>query len=60
MIPDLGPQAAYIWASYAAVTVVLAGLIAWLLITGHRLERKLADFEARGLKRRSAPDTSKG
>ena len=28
---DLGPHAAFIWISYAAVTVVVAALIAWLV-----------------------------
>ncbi len=27
---DLGPHAAFIWASYAAETIVLAALVGWL------------------------------
>ncbi|MGH7949084.1 MAG: heme exporter protein CcmD [Candidatus Binataceae bacterium] len=50
---DLGPHATYIWASYSAVALVLAGLIAWLLLDGTRQKRALADLEARGVKRRS-------
>ncbi len=51
---DLGPHAAFIWASYALFLIVLAGLIAWLVFDGRRQERALADLEARGVKRRSA------
>lgn len=50
---DLGPHAAFIWGSYGAVAVVLAGLIAWLLWDGHRQRRLLAELEARGVRRRS-------
>ena len=36
---DLGPHAAFIWAAYAANAIVLAGLVAWLVIEGRRLQR---------------------
>jgi heme exporter protein D len=52
---DLGPHAAFIWGSYAAVALALAGLIGWLILDGRRLERTLADLDARGLRRRSDP-----
>ncbi len=52
---DLGPHAAFIVAAYAAMIVVLAGLIAWLLFDGWRQARALEALEARGVKRRSAP-----
>ncbi len=51
---DLGPHAAFIWASYAVVVIVLAGLIAWLIGEGRRQQRALDDLEARGVKRRSS------
>ena len=51
---DLGPHAAYIWASYAMVALVIAGLAGWLIADGHRHERRLADLEAQGIRRRSA------
>jgi heme exporter protein D len=51
---DLGPHAAFIWASYAAAAVVLVGLAAWLLIDGRRQQRLVAELEARGVRRRSA------
>jgi heme exporter protein D len=54
LMPDLGPHAAFIWASYAAVVVVLAGLIGWLAADGRKQQRLLADLESRGGRRRSA------
>lgn len=50
---DLGPHSAFIWASYVAEVVVLAGLIAWLLYDGTRQCERLRELEARGVKRRS-------
>lgn len=51
---DLGPHAAYVWASYAIVAVVLAALAAWLIIDGRRQQRLIDDLEARGVRRRSS------
>ena len=51
---DLGPHAAYIWASYAVVAAVLAGLVAWLVADGRHQQRLLDDLDARGVRRRSA------
>lgn len=53
---DLGKHAVFIWSSYAVVVAVLASLTAWLVIEGSRLKRRLAKLEARGVRRRSAPD----
>jgi heme exporter protein D len=50
---DLGPHAAFIWSAYAITGVVLAGLIAWLIADGCMQQRRLADLDARGVKRRS-------
>lgn len=50
---DLGPHAAFIWASYAAVAIVLAVLVAWLLWDGRRQRHLLEDLESRGVRRRS-------
>ncbi len=49
---DLGPHAAFIWASYAAVTIVIGGLLLWLFYDGRRQLAALKDLEARGVKRR--------
>lgn len=50
---DLGPHAAFIWASYAVVTAVLAGLVAWLIVDGRRQQQLIDELEARGVRRRS-------
>jgi heme exporter protein D len=50
---DLGPHAAFIWASYVIYGGVLAALILWLVWDGSRLKAKLAELEARGVPRRA-------
>jgi heme exporter protein D len=50
---DLGPHAVFIWSSYGVVTLVLAGLIAWLVADGRAQQRRLDDLAARGVRRRS-------
>lgn len=50
---DLGPHAAFIWASYIIYAGVLVALVLWLAWDGSRLRSKLADLEARGVSRRS-------
>ena len=50
---DLGPHAAFIWAAYAVVAVVLAALVAWLVLDGRRQQRLVDELEARGVRRRS-------
>ena len=50
---DLGKHAVFIWSSYAAVVIVLAGLILWLISEGRRYKARLDDFEARGISRRA-------
>jgi heme exporter protein D len=50
---DLGPHAAYIWSAYGAAALVLAGLVAWLLLDGRRLQARVDELEARGVRRRS-------
>jgi heme exporter protein D len=53
IVMDLGPHAAYIWASYMVVAVVLAVLIGWIVLDGRRQQRLLDELEARGVRRRS-------
>jgi heme exporter protein D len=50
---DLGPHAAFIWASYAVATAVLATLAAWLVLDGRRQQGLIDELEARGVRRRS-------
>jgi heme exporter protein D len=47
MLPDLGPQAVFIWTSYAIVAAVLGGLVAWLIWDGKRQAALLAKLEKR-------------
>ena len=54
MIDLLGPHAGYIVACYAATLAVIAGLIAWIVVDHRVQNRRLADLEARGVRRRSA------
>ena len=51
---DLGPHAAFIWASYGVFGVVLASVIGWLWMDGNRQIQALAALEARGVKRRTS------
>jgi heme exporter protein D len=50
----LGDHGGFIVAAYLAVVVVLASLVAWIVLDGRALKRRLADLEARGIRRRSA------
>ncbi len=50
---DLGPHAAFIWAAYATVAVVLAALVGWLVLDGRRQRQLVDELEARGVRRRS-------
>ena len=50
---DLGPHAAYIWAAYTVVALVLAGLVGWLMLDGRRQQQLVDELEARGVRRRS-------
>lgn len=51
---DQGPHAVFIISAYAGVTLAIAGLVFWTLLDAARIARKLADLEARGIRRRSA------
>ncbi|MEJ0097602.1 MAG: heme exporter protein CcmD [Bauldia sp.] len=46
-------HAGFIIAAYVLTAVVLAGLVAWVLADGRRQRRRLAELEARGIRRRS-------
>lgn len=49
---NLGPHAAFIIASYAATAFVVAALLAWVIVDGRHLARRLAELDAKGLSRR--------
>ena len=44
-MPDLGPHAAFIWSAYAAVTLVIALLIGWVVVDGRRQRTLLTRLE---------------
>ncbi|ODN72517.1 heme exporter protein CcmD [Methylobrevis pamukkalensis] len=54
MTESLGPHAGFILASYGITVAVIAGLIVWVIADHRAQKRRLADLEARGLRRRSA------
>jgi heme exporter protein D len=56
---DLGPHAAFIWASYAIYSVVVAGVIGWLVWDGARLKARLSELETKGVLRRSRSTAAK-
>lgn len=58
-VMDLGPNSAFIWASYLVSFVVLGGLILWLRLDALRQDKLLTDLEARGVTRRSARKPAK-
>jgi heme exporter protein D len=47
-------HAGFIVAAYLVTAAVLLGLIAWVVADGRAQKRRLADLEARGIRRRSA------
>lgn len=48
-----GPNAIFILLAYSAAVIVIGGLIAWVTLEYRSLKRTLADFEERGVTRRS-------
>lgn len=56
MFPDLGPNAHFIWSSYAVAAIVLGAVVAWLVLAGRQHARALAALEAQGIRRRSTGD----
>jgi heme exporter protein D len=55
---DLGPHAAFIWASYAAVALVILALLGWLVLDGRRQQADLDAVEAESGRQRG--DNRKG
>jgi heme exporter protein D len=51
---DLGPHAGFIWVSYGAAVILVAGLIFWTWAGEREQQQRLADLERRGLRRRSS------
>jgi heme exporter protein D len=51
---SLGPHATFILWAYGLTALVVGGLLAHVLVQGRRLQKRLDDLEARGIRRRSA------
>jgi heme exporter protein D len=58
MMEALGNHGGFILAAYLVSVVVLAALVGWIVLDGRALQRRLADLEARGIRRRSAKGSS--
>ena len=50
---DLSGHGGFILAAYLVTAVVLIALAAWIVFDGRAQQRRLADLEARGIRRRS-------
>ena len=55
---DAPSHIGFIFASYAAAAVVIAGLIGWVMLDFRTQQRNLGDLERRGVTRRSTPPSS--
>ncbi|MCX5513891.1 heme exporter protein CcmD [Kaistia algarum] len=51
---DLGAHAGFILAAYGATVLIVAALALWIVLDGRAQRRRLAELEARGIRRRSA------
>ncbi len=47
------PHAGFIIASYLVTVVVIVAMVVWIVIDGRLQRRRLAELEARGIRRRS-------
>ncbi len=50
---DLGPHAAFIWASYGVTILVIGGLILRAILDERNQRQALVKLEAQGIRRRS-------
>jgi len=55
---NLGPHAFFIVTAYAVTGIIIAILIGWIVAEHRALTRTLADFDARGITRRSTEPKS--
>jgi heme exporter protein D len=51
---ETGAHLGFIVAAYGVSVVVLGALIGWIVMEGYAQRRRLAELEARGVRRRSA------
>ena len=59
-MPEISYHGGFILAAYAVTIAVLAGILLWLFLDGRAQKRRLADLEARGIRRRSAAGARPG
>jgi heme exporter protein D len=50
----MAPHAGFIIAAYLVTFAVVVGMIGWIVLDGRLQRRRLAELEARGVRRRSA------
>ena len=50
---DLGPHAVFIIWAYIGVAAAVGGLIVWTVVSGWRVEGRIAELEAQGVRRRA-------
>jgi heme exporter protein D len=55
---SLGPYATFIVASYLAVLIVVAVLIAWIVVDYRNQKRRMSELESKGVTRRSGRQTT--
>ncbi len=53
----MAPHAGFIIAAYLVTLVVVVAMIGWIVLDGRLQRRRLADLEARGIRRRSQRGT---
>ena len=53
-MPGLSYHGGFILAAYAVTVLILAGIFLWIILDGRAQKRRLAELEARGIRRRSA------
>jgi heme exporter protein D len=57
---DLGPHAAFIVSAYVIAALAVLGLVGWIILDGRLQARRLAELEARGIRRRTGSGTGTG
>jgi heme exporter protein D len=53
-MPELTTHGGFILTAYLVTAIVLVGVFLWIVLDGRSQQRRLADLEARGVRRRSA------
>jgi heme exporter protein D len=59
-MPDLGPHANFILAAYGFTFAAVAALALFIVADDRKQRQRLADLEAKGVRRRSAAKPARG